>query len=321
MPRASFSDTPKSGGGFGFQEGRVLITESYSTVFQYPPNSQTGKQSKAFCALVWKGQKLDREGNPLEMEDVEIVHRMGNLENIRPGKVAAKDFDNLDVEPEDLGRELDVRGNSYHVEPDQKVGSMGWAIFEDTLRKKGFKPEVLGRLITGDFEGMDITMKTVEGKPYIANQGDKKGQEITPTNLVCEHITVFPYDKTAPKKPGRPPKTTAPAAEPTQATLPVAPPRPPNGAPGNGVEPVNVVEVAKGVFAKLTPNFRAIVPVGKEVERKAFQMAMTAEMMRQRVPSLQTKAMIEAIKNDDQLTDIAIECGFQFDGTSVTFSE
>ncbi|PWT88242.1 MAG: hypothetical protein C5B54_10920, partial [Acidobacteria bacterium] len=105
MPRGNFNDVSKS---FGFQEGYLHITRAYSCVFQYPANSQTKVQSPPFTALVWEYEKLDNEWNPIDDEQVPdpIVIRMGDVDKCRPGKLAEKDFDNLNVDPEDLGKDV-----------------------------------------------------------------------------------------------------------------------------------------------------------------------------------------------------------------------
>src|SRR5215471_4293441 len=193
MPRANFRET--AGGGFGFQEGHVRIERSVSKVFQYPPNSQTKEQSDPFTALVWTATKLDREWNELPGDDneVEVVLRMGTVDSCRPGMLKAKDFDNMNVEPEDLGDQVGTEGNCFFMEVDTKLGA-GWREMKNSLEAKGFKPEILARGITTDFEGMLAKFITVEGKPYIARRGAKAGQEVKPTNLVCDRIETYPYD-------------------------------------------------------------------------------------------------------------------------------
>src|SRR5215471_16052596 len=154
MPRASFTETA-GGGGFGFQEGHVRIDRSVAKVFQYPPNATTKEQSDPFTALVWTATKLDKEWNELPGDDneVEILIRMGNVETCRPGMLKAKDFDNMNVEPEDLGDQVGTEGNCFSMEGDAKLG-VGWREMKESLLKKSFREDILKRGITTDFEGM-----------------------------------------------------------------------------------------------------------------------------------------------------------------------
>lgn len=320
MARASLTDVSK--GGVGFQGGRVLIHRSFSTMFQYPPNSQTGEQSAAFPALVWKAYRVgedgvakeDQEGNK---EEVEIVHRMGAADDngnyaVRPGKLAPKDFDNSDVEPDEIDDEPGSEGNSFILDAGSKFGA-GWGHMVDSLLKLSFKADILGRTVVSDFEGMDATFKMQEGTPYIAKKGKNKGQEVKPTNLVCERIHVFPYDKpktaTATSGAGKGATSAAkPAAK--GATKPES-----NGAStnseafeaacvifGGGTHPkVNGGEEITG----MTATFGKAVPADKEVKLDDFYKATVGELMRRKVnPTLQ-KGIMEVVKNGDKMTELA----------------
>ena len=132
MPRGSFKYEDASTGGLQFQEGNVLIQYSRAVVFQYPPNRETKKQSDAFPALLWRGVRCDRDWNETG-EEVEIPIRMGELEQVRPGKVQPRDFDNLAVMPEDLGSAVGTEGNCFHVESGAKFPK-GWGILDESMR-------------------------------------------------------------------------------------------------------------------------------------------------------------------------------------------
>src|SRR5262249_1085364 len=195
MPRANFRET--QGGGFGFQEGNIRIDRSVARVFQYPPNSQTKEQSDPFTALVWTATKLDKEWNEFpgdEDNTVEVLLRMGTTDTCRPGKLAPKDFDNMNIDAQDLGADVGTEGNCFYLEDGTKLG-IGWKAMKDSLEGKGFKPEILARGITTDFEGMWGEFKMEEGRHYIGRRGARAGQEIKPTNLVCDRIETYPYDK------------------------------------------------------------------------------------------------------------------------------
>ena len=282
MPRGNFLEASR-GGGAGFQEGFVLIEKSVATVFQYPPNAKTGVQSDPFCALVWTGKRLDSEWNELPFEDgsdFEIVIRMGALDKVRPGQLAAKDFDNLEVEPEDLGAEVGVSGNCFYL----VEGSFhqNWGKMKDSLEAKSFKKEILGRGITSDFEGMKAHFKMVEGEKYVARQGAKKGETVTPTHLECDRIHTYPYAAKA-------------AAKPAQGKLPGKP----NGA-------TDAMTEAKQVFANLSPQFRTACPAGKDIDRPALEKALKGEFLRQKLQLPQQKAILDFLKTDENMTELAI---------------
>lgn len=310
MPRGSFLDASK-GGGLGFQEGYVLIERSYSTVFQFPPNSKTNEQSDAFCALIWEGTKLDSEWNELPGDDngFQIINRMGGLDQVRPGKLVEKDFDNLDVEPEDLGNEVGVVGNSFVLEADAKF-HQNWGKVKDSLEKYGFKSEVLGRGIATDFVGMAAHFKTVEGAKYIAKKGKSAGQEVTPTHLECDRIHTYPYDA---KKKGAVAGKTSTAAAGGKT----------NGAAAGGGD--DAVEAAKTVFGKLSAEFKKEVVVGKDVDRAVFQKALTKELMRQKINPKVQKSVMDLVKDDEKLVELAMALvdqagAFSTDGATVTFA-
>lgn len=319
MPRGSFKHEDASQGGAGFQEGNVQVIKSVVAVHQFPPNSKTNKQSDAFCAMRWTLKKLDSEWNELSGDEADTIVvlpiRLGTLDQMRPGKLAPKDFDNLDVEPEDLGDEVDTEGNALFMTDGAKAGR-GWAIMEESLRKAGFKPEISGRGIARDFEGMVAHFKTVEGQKYIAKQGEKKGQEVTPSNLVCDRIHTYPYDK---KKGGA-------GAGSSTGSVKAAPASSGAGASsGSGAGSADdAIATAVSVFNQLSNEFKKEIPAGKEVDRAAFQKAVTRELMRQKMPPKLQKSVQDLVKNDERLTELAMALvdqpgAFSHDGEKVTF--
>jgi hypothetical protein len=353
MPRASFSDVSK--GGLGFQEGRVLVVESYSTMYQFPPNSTTGEQSDAFPALVWKGPRLDDNGKPVEDSDgnipfVEIVHRMGNLDedgktyHVRPGKLDPKDFDNMDVEPQDLGTEMGVKGNSFILESPAKF-AINWGFIEESLKKNGFKADILGRCVTSDFIGLDAKFHQEAGQPYIAKKGKNKGKEVKPTNLVVGRVfPPYPYDR----KPGDVEKilggkqqassstSSSASSGSAAATASSGSASKPNGV-ATSDDTLNAVKVlfTGGKHAQinagkevtgLSPEFKAAVPSGKEVKLDDFRKAMVNELLRKKVhPKLNKEIMEQVIRKDDVLFELSTQLvdtagAFMVGEGTITFS-
>lgn len=299
MPRASLRYEDAAKGALGFQEGNVLIQKSVSAVFQYPPNSKSGIQSDAFCAIVWTGVKCTAEWEPTE-EEVEIVHRIGGLDKIRPGKLNPKDFDNMDAEPEDLGNEVGTEGNALFMEEGGKL-SKSWGLMDESMRKAGWKAEIAGRGVITDYEGTKAHFKTVAGEKYVAQKGEKKGQEVTPTNLVCDRIHTYGYDQ---KKPSTTTATKGKAAGAASGGS--------NGhaKPGAGGEVgEDALELAKAVFANLTPKFFEKVGKEKEVSKVDAWKALTTEMMRQNGSGVNkgklgpkgTEAVKAVFNSDEQL--------------------
>lgn len=319
MPRGSFKHEDASQGGFGFQEGALLLTKSVIAVHQFPPNSKSGEQSDAFTAMRWTGKKLDSEWNELGGDETDtmvvIPMRLGTTAEMRPGKLAPKDFDNLDVEPEDLGEDVDTEGNALYLTEGAKPGR-GWAIMEESLRKCGFKPEISGRGVASDFEGMVAHFKTVEGQKYIAKQGAKKGQEVTPTNLVCDRIHTYPYDK---KKGG---SGGSGAAGKSSASTSSASSK---STSATSTATDETMKSAIEIFGKLSAEFKKAVPADKEVERAVFQKELTKELMRQKINPKVQKTILDLVKDDEKLTELAGELvdkdgAFSTDGEKVTFA-
>src|SRR5262245_17822408 len=256
MPRANFREIQK---GFGFQEGFVRIDRSVAVVYQYPPNRETKEQSEPFIAMSWEYTSLDSEwnvkGDEDEQQNEPIIIRMGDLSTMRPGKLDPKDFDNMDVLAEDLGSDVGTEGNTFFWDADAKF-NRNWGALQASLEACAFKPEILKRGIATDFEGMVLHLKTEEGQKYIAKRGRNAGKEVTPTNLVCDRIHVYPYDA---KK-----ETKAATKAATKTTT--AATKPTNGK----AEVEDVLAQAVLVFVGdgekrtgLSAKFRADVPAGK----------------------------------------------------------
>lgn len=272
MPRISFKHEDNKG-SYGFQEGNVHILYSRAVAFQFPPNKQTGEQSDAFPALVWRGVKCDQEWNDTE-EEFEVILRMGGFDQFHIGKVAPKDFDNKDAEPEDLGSAVGTEGNTFSPQGNVLL-PRDWARMEESLRKQGFKPEIAARGITTDFEGTKLHLKTEQGEPYIAKKGKNKGKEVTPTYFVATRVHTFGYDKAA-----KPKANGAAAAE-------------------------DGTELLKGILADPSPTFTAAVS-GKTLKRDDFRKLVTQECFRKGIKTPQQKQVVAAIGSDEVLTEVGI---------------
>ena len=96
-----------------------------------------------YLAGVDEARRTQAKAQQLLTAQSERVTRMGQLESCRPGKLDAKDFDNLDADPEDLGSEVNTVGNCFFL-TEGKL-SQAWGKMKDSLEAKSFKKEILGR--------------------------------------------------------------------------------------------------------------------------------------------------------------------------------
>lgn len=319
MARVSMKHEDAMQMGF-FQEGNVEVLKSVCAIHQFPPNSKTGTQSDPFTCVRWTVQKLDQDWKPVEGEQEVITIRLGAPQYLRPGQLSKPD--DLNELPDDLGTEVDTEGNSVYGEEGAKVGG-NWPAMEESLRKCGFKPSVIERCCMTDYTGMKAHLKTIAaGRKY---KDKTTGEEKEATELVADKIHTYPYEvkkagkgagagagatggKVAGKVEATGKTVTAPATETAVAT-----------GTANGA----ALETAKTVLTDPSDRFKKQVPPGQSVKRNVFQMQVMQELMLKKVPANQHKGVVELIKNDDSLVELAGEVGFvvDFDEGTVTFPE
>lgn len=319
MPRGSFNpENAIAGGGFTV-EGNFEVVKSYIGVVQLPPN-KAGVQSDPFPALCWEGYKLDE--NWARVDGGELVHanfRIGKLEDFRPGNL--QNPDDLNEEPEDLGREVDTQGNALFTEQGKSLykDSAFIMLTDSLLRPGGFKPAVINKGYAPDFEGMKLHLKIANMRTY----KDKEGQEKTPTTSVCDKaIAVYPYDKPKSKAgkagagAGKVVGTVAVTGKQVQA---------PVGAPGQGTARTangdDPMLIAAGVIGNRSDRFKKMFPADKAVKRGVLQMQFNMELMAQKVDKALHPALMDIVKTDESLMELGGNCGFMFDpdAGTVTF--
>jgi len=309
MKRGSFSHKDAMQGGFGFKEGVLLIEKSVVAVHQFPPNSQTKEQSAPFVCMRWTGVKLDSELNVIDGEEpVVVTLKMCNTDMGQPGMLKEKDWDDTDVLPKPLGTDVDTEGNALSLEDDARIQGNGWAKMEESLiRPGGFKESIAARGVANDYVGMIAKFKTVEGEKYIAKKGKNAGQEVTSSNLVCDKIFRYPYDKNSKVKVGGETTSTSKSA---------------NGKAeeetGGGEA---AVTAAAAVLEKASKKFKEDFYTGKPVDRKKLQTALVKEMMKQDVDDKVQNDIMALVKSDKGLALVAKEVGFKVGEDSVTFAE
>lgn len=292
MPgRGSFSHKDAMS-GFGFQEGYVEVNRAVVAVHQFPPNSKTGLQSDPFTAVRFSCTKLNEDySEPDNPDIVDIIIRLGKLDSIRPGNVDTPDAEDV----QDEGSEVDTEGNTAYFEDGARVSS-NWGDFEASLVNCGFRPEISGRGYFPDFVGLKCHLKTVETGSYT----DKKmGEEKKSTALVCDQINTFPYDK--PKAKGGSKTGAAKGGAKTGGAAKT------EAADDGGDD--GVKEKAMEALTNLTPAFFKVVKPNVEVKRALFQTQMHLELTRQKAAAADKKAIIEFIKDDALLEELAAEMG------------
>ena len=326
--RGSFN--PKdavTGGGFTL-EGNFEVIKSVIAVVQLPPNTKTGKQSDPFPALHVEGYKLDE--NWARSEEPELVHqdfRIGKLEDFRPGSL--QNPNDMNEEPEDLGREVGTEGNALFCEQGkQPYKDSAFMMFTDSLLKPGgFKPSEIDKACASVFEGMKLHLKVANMRTY----KNADGADVTPTTSVCDQaISVYPYDK---------PKVGKAVTKPTPA---------PKAGGGKVVGTIGVtgktVQAPKGVggvsAAESTdePDLMAVAlemitngqdaiskacPAGTAVKRGTFQMKMNQLLLGQKIDKALHGPIIAMLKDDEKLVELGSMANFEVDTSAgtVTFQE
>lgn len=151
-------------GGSKFKEGYVRVDQSYYTVFQDPPYPPD-PQKPPYTAFMMEVTRLTDELEPLMDEDdnpvTEKLHfGLGgkSLPLIHPANGTGPDDD----DPEDLGVELGVQGNTLKlINEDYKLNAKsGLAYLTSSLTKIGYTQEHLDRVWAPDFKGVVFHMKT-----------------------------------------------------------------------------------------------------------------------------------------------------------------
>jgi len=301
MPRVSLKHEDAMMGGFGVQEGYFEVTKSVCAVHQFPPNSKTGKQSDPFTAIRWSLTKLNEDWTVAdESEQAVLPIRLSTLDKMRPGNL--NNPDDMDEEPEDLGNEVDTEGNSIYGEDGAKV-SGNWGAMEESLRKCGFRANVIERSYLPDFVGMKFHLKTVDAGSY---KDKNTGEEKKATNLVCDQIHTFPYESKGKAKAGAKGKAAAKSA----------------AAPA---EESN--DDAKGALLEVLSDpddgFKKVVKSGAEIKRSMFQVQLQLMLTRKKVDKGIVPAIMTLVKSDDDLVALAEESGlFAVDAEAgtITFS-
>lgn len=288
---------------FGITEGNVEITNAVSTVFQYPPNKGTGKQSAAFGCVQFTFDVLDKEFNSKGEDPVKVELGWGDLEKFHPGQADSASDD----DPTDLGDELEVIGNCIYSDGSRLGTNTSWIRFTDSMEKQGFKPEVLGNGFLPDLIGTKGHLFTQTLEKWSGYKGEKD-----PTQLIFDKIVAFPYDKKgkgAVKAPAGKPAPTA-AKAPTNVA---AKPAPAAAETGNASE-----DMAKEILSTLKA-----ANGGKEMDLKSLKSKATAHMMRNKVPVPQHKGVCAHLADADFLTTAAeeLEFGFDADESKLLFPE
>lgn len=310
MPKASFAAKDGYEPKGGFQEGFFEVVDAYTQVFQYPVSKKDGTQYPAFLAAVLMLMKTDEKGNQLpdQEEALEKVIRIEkDLAKMRPGNVTNGD----DPEPDDLGDELDTKGNTIYCEEGAKINvNSGFLVFSKSLEEQGFKAEILGRGYMPDLIGLKAHAKTEKEEKRTID-----GKDVEPTKFLVDRILVRPYE-TAKKPAGKASAGKAPAGVKGAAPSATAPKPVSKTAPAP-VDNEEADTIATGLVIELS----AELANETRTKNKFFTLAFSRLVKDTKRDKSNDKAIQELLKSNEWLELKAEELGFTFADDSLTFSQ
>jgi hypothetical protein len=297
MPRVSMKKEDMMGVGF-FKEGNVEIVKAVCAAYQFPPNSKTGVQSDPFPAVVLSFVQLAEDwSRPDDAETQDLAIRIGSFDKIRPGNLS--DPNDLEADPEDLGDEVGTEGNSIYGDDGARLG-FNWPAFVESLKKAGFKPNIIDRIYMPDYKGMKCHLKQVAtGSKYTAKDGVEKDS----MTWLCTEIQTFPYEK---KSAGKTASKTTTAVK-----------------GGVKAAEVNPQDVVMALLADPSDQFKKMVPGEKAIKRQVFQLQISQELIRKKVQPVSVHSQVSAwLKEDENLQALANDVGFvvDFDAGTVMFA-
>jgi hypothetical protein len=171
------------------------------------------------CALVFKVTPISDDGDRLEDADTrDIILKMGSksLATFHPGKGS----DPSDMDPDDLGDELNTEGNTLYISGGsvEMNAKSGYTVFMKSLQHRGFPKEKIAECWAPHFTGLKFELATVtpdklEGYGQKKGDANKDGENIT--YKVVQSIIAQPDDKKGSKKE----KKAAPAATTTAVAV------------------------------------------------------------------------------------------------------
>lgn len=309
MPKkASFAVKDAAKGGFGMQEGNGELVGAVTRVHQYPVNSKTGKQGPPFLCVELEIAHLDKDWNPIENDEPEKVQygvgrdkrkvkENGDCEcKFHVGE--ARDAEDQNVK--DLGHDLGTEGNCLAVLDENSMihERSKWGLFFKSLEECGFKPEVLANGFMPDLVGLKGHFKTHKGDKFTTDEGTEGEVKC----LVLDKISVYPYErkKAAPAKS----RTTAAA---TTITVTAKP-----GANGRA-EDIETRSAAITALKNTIGNPKHSLSRKESVDRASFQKAVMNQMMLDKIKTAVQKPILDLIRDDDSLVELAAEVGFLVD--------
>lgn len=298
MPKVSFASRDAYVPSSQFTEGYAQIEEAVSTVFQYPPNRDTGETYPPFLACKLTLRLLDENGQPLEGEPVVKLLRIDkDLSRMRPGH--AKDRN--DPEPEDLGDDLDTEGNSVFSTEGQKISaSSQWGAFLKSLEDHGVKPELLAEGYFDDLKG--LRFHAITEKQAKRSIG---GREIEPAYFKADRI-LFDKPGAAKKPAGKATAVTATAAPKAKVNGPVAVPNP----------SANAESAATAILAELSAELNGETRESSRV----FAMAYARLVRNKERDKRLDKEVSDLLRNDDWLSAHAEDLGYTLANGSFSFN-
>lgn len=164
---------------------------------EYEPRpGQTVRDNPKVTALVWKVTPISDDGDKLEDADTrDIVLKMGgkSLATFHPGKGSAPD----DMEPDDLGDELNTEGNTLYISGGnvEMSAKSGYTVMMKSLQHRGFPKDKIAECWAPNFKGLKFELITVTPDKLEAfgqKKGDANQAGENITYKVCQAIIAMP---------------------------------------------------------------------------------------------------------------------------------
>lgn len=180
MPRASFDPDKAKQGSSGVENGNYLVSAAKIANVE-------GFGKKVQPAIVVTATLCDKDGDPVRDADPVDIQWTFGPESSRlfsPGKGKAID----DTDPEDLGKDLDIEGNTLYCDEGAQLNasSAGTVLFK-SLKKHGFPQEVLDAAWAPAFVGLKFRLETLPAKDVNAMCGTRLNEKPNAQGQV------FPY--------------------------------------------------------------------------------------------------------------------------------
>jgi len=298
MPRVSFAVKDQSS-SLGFEEGYGRVVEASVKIHQY--TKRDGTELDPFVCIQFGLLRLDAELDPIAGED-EIIYEQfrigGDFSKCRPGNMDGADDD----APDDLGEDQDEDGNwpegncLYADEGYKPWPKSATSALMKSLELCNVKASINAQGYMPNYVGMECKWKSEPS-------GNKDDQGRDYMHLVAEDVPTKP--KAGGKaKPAAKKKTSKKASSKKKDT------------DEDGDD--DALTTARSEMAEYANAHR-----GEEVPRKKLQTAVMMSLTKQKVNVKFQKAVVDIIKDVEQLAAMGADFNFAVDtdDQTITFAE